>query len=44
MDYIIENNIKGSDIFFTDKKILIIDFYQNKQTNQIRLSDDMKNN
>ena len=41
-DYIIENNIKGSDIFFTDEKIFLIDFFPNKQTNQIRLSDDMK--
>ena len=41
-NYIKENNIKGSEIFFTDEKIFLLDFLPNKQTNQIRLSDSMK--
>jgi len=36
------NTIKGSDFFFTDEKIFLIDFFPNNQTNHIRLSDNMK--
>ena len=40
--YILEEKIKGDDIFFTDEKIFLLDFMPNKQTNQVRLSNLMK--
>ena len=41
-DYIKNENIKSKEIFFTDEKIFLLDFIPNKQTNQIRLSKEMK--
>lgn len=35
--YILENNIKGRDIFFTDEKRFLLDTPLNPQSNQIRL-------
>ena len=40
--YILEKEIKGNEIFFTDEKIFLLDFIPNKQTNQVRLSSSMK--
>ena len=40
--YINEEQIKSGDIFFTDEKIFYLDFMPNKQTNQIRLSNQTK--
>jgi len=39
---VIGSGTKGNDIFFIDEKIFLIDFFLNKQTNQIRLSDNKK--
>ena len=40
--YINEKKIKSSEIFFTDEKIFYLDFMPNKQTNQIRLTNQTK--
>ena len=40
--YILEEKIKGDDIFFTDEKIFLLDFMPNKQTNQVRFINRTK--
>lgn len=41
-NYIISEKINGNNIFFTDEKLFLINFMPNKQTNQIRLTNIMK--
>ena len=43
-DYIISNNIKGKDIFFTDEKRFLLNKQINPQTNQVRLSKESLKN